>query len=148
ERIIKEADEKLGKLRGKKIEVPTQKVLAWIDKQIKQGNQELFDFADNYLKKVEECKKEIKVLDERAEIYADKTGMIRRPEGFKQVFHNSTRFVVRNIDWIGSAILMVTLTIIDMNTEETADNAVKKDSEDRGVFPRGDSFLYGDDRVA
>ena len=147
ERIIKEADEKLGKLRGKKIEVPTQKVLAWIDKQIKQGNQELFDFADDYLKKVEECKKQIKELDERAAAYADKTGMIRRPEGFKQVFHNSTRFVVRNVDWIGSAILMVTLTIVDMNTEETADNAVKKDSEDKKIFDRGDSYLYSKQRV-
>lgn len=145
--IISDADKRLSEIRAKKITVPAEKALDWVDAQIKKGNTTLYAFADEYLKRVEECKKIIQSLDKRADAYAKEAGMIRRPEGFKEVFHNSTRFVVRNMDWIGSILVLSAITFVDTVTQKKASDTIINDSESKGIFSRGDSKLYNADRV-
>ena len=109
QKTITKYDVQLKKLQTEKITVPVEKVISWIDQQILSGRIKLFDFGTTYLKKLEEYEKIAAEFDEKATRYAEKTGMVKKPTGLTDVIKNTTIFVKRNIDWIGPAVVAVSL---------------------------------------
>lgn len=101
-KTIKENDKKLAEIKSKKVEMDLQKMLDWVNGQVRKGNKQLFDFAYEYLDKLDQYAKIAADFDEKAEDYAKKNGMVRRPKGVTQSLTNASSYIRRNIDWIGA----------------------------------------------
>ena len=101
-KTIKESDEKLKKIKSEKVDMDIQDLLNWIDRQARKGNKDLFDFAYDYMRQLDEYAKIAAEFDKKADEYAEKNKMVRRPKGVTQTLTNVSSYVKRNIDWIGS----------------------------------------------
>lgn len=119
---IDKYESELKMIRSKKIQVPIQKVLDWIDYQMLKGNGHVFDFADEYLKKLDEYQKTVRTFESKADAYADKTGMVRKPTDITEVIKNISIYVKRNIDWIGPGVLAVALHLFSAGISAHAAN--------------------------
>lgn len=139
-KTIKESDEKLSKIKSEKVEMDIQKMLNWINSQVRKGNKELFDFAYIYLNKLDQYAKIAADFDKKAEEYAQKNGMVRRPKGVTQSLTNVSSYIRRNIDWIGAFSVMFASSCVhhmadlaseDKNLEKVS-SAEDDDWGDRG----------------
>lgn len=100
--LIKKSDAILNKIKSKKIEIPITDLLKWIERELQHGRVRVFDFAEEYLKKLDQYAKMADEYDKKAEAFAKENGVIRRPKGITQSIQNTASYVKRNIDWIGS----------------------------------------------
>lgn len=141
-RIIKESDEKLKKIKEKKVQINIQKLINWLDKQTKNGNRELFDFANEYMKKLDEYTKIADQYDKKADAFAEKNKVYRRPKGITQSLTNASAFIKRNIDWVGNFALAIAGTQIGIIFDElSAQKNIRRHNEETNFGDRGSGSL-------
>lgn len=140
--LIEKSNKVLNEIKSKKVEVPIESLLSWIDKELRAGHVAVFDFAEDYLKRLDEYAKLAEEFDKKAEDFAKENGVIRRPKGITQSIRNTANYVKRNIDWIGA----FSIAIIGYGSLRQFGNASKKAEYEHiantGGFT-GDDSLFG-----
>lgn len=143
---IDKYESELKKIKEKKIKVSSKKVLEWIDSQTRKGNTNIFSFAEDYVHQLDKYEKMVREYERRADDYAKKTGMVRKPEGFTDTMKNISVYVKRNMDWIGFALASAGLHFVKSAANVVATNAEYNSMNDKDAF-RGDSMIRGDKKM-
>lgn len=139
-KTIEKYELQLRGIREKKIMVPIKTVLGWIEIQMHKGNKNIFSFAENYVNQLDNYEKIVKEYEAKADAYAEKTGMVRKPSGFTDTLKNLSIYVKRNSDWLGAMVVAAVATVGKYLADAVATNNETNAMEDREPS-RGDSMM-------
>lgn len=98
--MIKKATDKISAIKSKKINMPIEDVVKWIDRQIGTNkdsaiNISVKDYTDRLYQMIEFSDKLKRDLND----YAERTGYIPMAKSAKDIVHNCTLFLKKNWDW-------------------------------------------------
>lgn len=140
--LIEKSNKILGEIKSKKVDVPIESLLNWINKELRAGHVAVFDFAEDYLKRLDEYAKIAEEFDKKAEEFAKENGVIRRPKGITQSIRNTANYVKRNIDWIGAFSIAIVGCGLRRQFPRAAADAEYTHKATTGEFA-GDDSLFG-----